>query len=144
MANTTYLGLNQLTSSSPDYHEGLSPVALMSANFATIDAKHGVEVDSASGAIAITQGVAVITKSSAAAMTLAGPTAGLPSAGGNDGQVLRIVSTTAQAHTVTTPSNKINGASTTLTFGTAVGNFAELIAYGGVWYTLSKTGITVS
>jgi hypothetical protein len=141
---TTTLGLNLISTSSPDYENGLSPVALISANWSTLDTKYAIEVESASGAIAIKEGFSVITKAGVAVMTLAAPTAGLPAAAGDDGRVLTIVSTTAQAHTVTTPSNKVNGASTTLTFGAAVANFVQLIAYGGVWYVLGKTGITVS
>jgi hypothetical protein len=142
---TTYLGLNLISSSSPDYEGGISPIALLSANFTSLDGKSAVEVESASGAIGITQGAAVITKSSApAVMTLAAPTTGLPAAAGNNGQILTIVTTTAQAHTVTTPANKLNGASTTLTFAAAIGGAVQLIAYNGVWYTLTLTGVTVS
>lgn len=141
---TTTLGLNTISTSSPDYEAGLSPIALLSANWAIIDTKYALEVESASGAVAIKEGFSIITKGSIAAMTLAAPTAGLPGAGGDDGKVLTITSTTAFAHTVTTPSNKVNGASTTLTFGAAVANFVQLLAYGGVWYVLGKTGVTVS
>ena len=141
---TTTLGLNLISTSSPDYEAGLSPIALASANFTTLDTKFGVEVESASGAIGIKEGYAVITKAGVAAMTLAAPTAGLPAAGGDDGRVLTVVSTTANAHTVTTPSNKVNGASSVLTFGAAVANFVTLIAYQGVWYVLAKTSVTPS
>ena|SRR5438132_4117409 len=99
-----------------------------------------VEVEAASGAIGIKAGAAVITKSSAAAvMTLAAPTAAT-----DDGKVLRVVSTTAQAHTVTTPANKLNGNKLTATFGGAVGDCLDLIAYNGVWYVLPSTNITLS
>lgn len=141
---TTTLGFNLVSTSSPDYHDGASPVGLLSSNFTTLDAKYATEVESASGAVGIKEGFAVITKAGVAVMTLAAPTAGLPSAGGDDTKVLTIVSTTAQAHTVTTPANKVNAASTTLTFGAAIGNFVQVLAYGGVWYTLGKTGVTVS
>src|SRR3954447_26797760 len=138
MSRTT-LGLNLISTSSPDYENGLSPVALISANWSTLDTKYAIEVEAASGAIGIKEGYSVITKSSAAAvMTLVGPTAGLPAAAGDEGKILTIVSTTAQAHTVTTPSNKVNGASTILTFGAAVANFVQLIAYQGSWYVLAK------
>lgn len=141
---TTTLGLNLISTSSPDYEGGASPIALLSANWPTIDTKYAIEVEAASGAIAVKEGFSVITKAGVAAMTLAAPTAGLPAAAGDDGKVLTIVSTTANAHTVTTPSNKVNGASTTLTFGAAVANFVQVMAYGGVWYVLGKTGVTVS
>lgn len=47
----------------------------------------------------------LVTKGTAIAATLAASVA----AGGNDSQMLRIVSTTAAAHVVTFPSGKING-----------------------------------
>lgn len=89
----------------------------------------GVEVDAASGAIAIKQGTVFITKGSAAAMTLA-----LPISGVDDGKVLTVVCTTAFAHTVATPANGIDGTKTTITFVAAAGNMVELIAFGGLWY----------
>lgn len=111
---------------------------------AILDARAAVEVDAASGAIAIKSGTVFLTKAGVAAMTLALPTAGLPSAGGDDGKTLRIVGVTAQAHTVTTPAAGVNGANTTLTWTAAAGNSVELIAYNGSWYTATKTGVAVS
>src|SRR5690348_7387465 len=141
---TTTLGMYVLPTTSPDYEGGTSPVAQLSANFSTLDAKHSVEVDSADGAIALKEGTVLITKGTAAAMTLALPTAGLPSAGGDDGKTLRIMSTTAAAHTVTTPSSGLNGASHIATFAAAIGNCIMLVAYNGSWWKLSATGITMS
>jgi hypothetical protein len=110
-----------------------------------IDAALGLEVDAASGAIAAKEGkVVVITKAGVAAMTLAAPVAGLPTAGGDDGKVLRVVSATAQAHTITTPAAKINGASAIATFAAAIGNGITFVAYNGVWYVSGSTGITLS
>lgn len=140
---TTNRGLTKVSTTSPDY-KSAGFTADFSANFDALDAALGVEVESASGAMGIKEGSAVITKSTAAALTLVAPTAGLPAAGGDDGKILRIVSTTAAAHTVTTPSNKINGASHIATFAAAIGNFQELIAYNGVWYALASAGITLS
>lgn len=142
--STTNLGMYQISSSSPDYEGGTSPLALISAALLSLDGKHSVAVASANGAIALTQGAVVITKGTAAALTLAVPTAGLPAAAGNDGQILRIVSTTAAAHTLTTPANGLNGNRLTATFGAAIGNFIELVAYNGVWYVLASAGITLS
>src|SRR4051812_49252056 len=78
------------------------------------------EIDLVSGAIAIKKGLVIITKAGVAAMTLALPVAGAQSAGGDDGKVLRIISATAQAHTVTTPVAGLNGASTIATFAAAI------------------------
>ena len=109
-----------------------------------LDAPYAVAAVTASGAISATQGLIAVTAGSVAALTLAAPVAGLPSPGGNDGQTLEILSTTAYAHTVTTPSNAINGSKHIATFAAAVGNFLILEAYNGVWYALAQTGITLS
>ena len=111
---------------------------------AALDAPYAVVPLSASGAISASQGFCPITASGVAALTLAAPTAGLPSAGGNDGQVIRIFDTGGHAHTVTTPSNGINGNKHIITFGGAVPNFIELLAYNGVWYVLASSGVTLS
>jgi hypothetical protein len=98
----------------------------------------------AANAIQITQGVFHITKGSAAAYTLRAPISGLPNAGGEDGNVLRIVSATAFAHVVTTPSNKLNGNKLTATFAAAVGNGIELHAKGGIWLVFANQGVTLT
>jgi len=107
------------------------------ANLDTIDAflssLTALEVDAASGAIAIKEGTVLITKSTAAAMTLAAPVSGARASGGDNSKKLKIIAGTAQAHAVTTPSNKINGADDTVTFA-AVGDWVEFVAYNGVWY----------
>ena len=109
-----------------------------------LDAQYAVEVHAASGAIVTTTGTVVITKLSAlAAMTLALPKAGLPSVGGNDGNTLNILSTTAEAHTITTPTNGINGGHTVITFS-AVADFAQLVAYNGTWWFTMGTPTNVT
>ncbi len=95
-------------------------------------------------AITATQGVFHITKGSAAAYTLALPTAGLPSAGGQDGYILRICASTAFAHVITTPTNGLNGNKHIATFAAAVGNGIELHAKNGVWLVFANQGITLS
>ena len=113
--------------------------------FAALDAKSGVQYASASGAITITQGTVAITAGSAAALTLAVPVSGLPSAGGNDGQELNIIDTGGHAHTVTTPSNGISPSHHVATFGGTAGSNLALVAIGGVWYPLNTSlGITFS
>jgi hypothetical protein len=114
---------------------------------ARLEAACGIADDTSAiigNAIQPNQGVFHITKGSAAAYTLAAPVAGLPVNGGQDGQVLRIVSGTAFAHTVTTPSNKLNGNKAIATFAAAVGNGIELHAKGGVWLVFVNNGVTLT
>ena len=111
--------------------------AAQDANLDTIDAflssLTALEVDASSGAIAIKEGTVLITMSTAAAMTLALPVPGARSSAGDDGKKLKVIAATAHGHTVTTPSNGINGADDTVTFA-AVGDFVELVASNGLWY----------
>lgn len=105
------------------------------------NAQESVTLAAADGAIAVKQGVVVITKATAAALTLAAPTAGT-----DDGKILRIVSTTAAAHTVTNASPGFNGAGASgdvATFGAAIGNAMEVVAYNGVWLAANLTGVTL-
>jgi hypothetical protein len=103
-------------------------IYLNDASWLALQPSWQIEVDSANGAIALKQGTVLINKTSAAAMSLAAPTAGF-----DDGKKLKIIAATAHAHTVTTPANEINGASDTVTFA-AVGDWVELVAYNGIWY----------
>src|SRR5260370_24350011 len=104
----------------------------------------GFEVDLVNATIAVKEGVVVITKATPIALQLNAPVAGLPNAGGDDGKILRIVSTTAQAHVVTSPTVGFNakGASGTATFGAAIGNATTLVAYQGNWYNVAQQEIT--
>jgi hypothetical protein len=103
----------------------------------------GFEVDLVNATAAIKEGVLMITKGTAIALTLAPPVAGLPNASGDDGKVLRIVSTTAAAHVVTCSDGfNAKGSSGTATFGAAIGNAATLVAYNGHWYNVAQAGIT--
>ena len=89
------------------------------------------QVASADGAITIAHGTVVITKATAAALTIANPPVDL------DGAVLNIVAATAAAHTVTYTAG-FNGGSTAsdvATFGGAKGDSFTVVAYQGVWYT---------
>jgi hypothetical protein len=136
---TTNRGFGKVATTSPDY-ESAGPFKAINDALDVIDGFLGVEVDAVDGAIAIKEGTVFITKGSAAALTLAAPTSGLPSAGtpGDDGKVLRIVGTTTFAHTVTTPSNKINGNKHIATYANA-GDAVVLAAKGGVWYTVANS-----
>lgn len=89
------------------------------------------------GAITEKGGSVVIGGSGATALTLAAPTSG-----SDDGKKLKIVCATAHAHTVTTPSNGLNGNHHIATFA-AAGDFLELVAYQGVWYG-GGSGATLS
>jgi hypothetical protein len=103
-----------------------------------------LEIETASGAVGIVEGLSLITAGAAIALTLAAPTPGGPGVG-DDGKHLSFMSTTAFAHTVTTPAGKINGSKLTATFGAAVGNNIELIAYNGVWYVQNTPqGVTLT
>ena len=116
---------------------GTSPDA--STNLGMGETKN-VEVHSGTGGagvIGITSGKVIITDSGAALLTLALPTAGSKASGGNDGDRLTIYTTTAHAHTVTTPANGINGNKLTATFA-AVSDRVELEAFNGVWYTVNN------
>lgn len=78
----------------------------------------------------------LITKASAAAITLAAPVA--------DGQRCTFQDGSGHAHTVTTPANGVNGANHVLTFGGTAFQFCELISYNGTWNVLAVSGVTIS
>jgi len=96
------------------------------------------QVISATGT-AITLGMerVILTYAGATAITLAAPTN--PDM---DGFVMHIVSTVAQAHVITA-TNLINGDNDTLTWGGAIGDSCTLMAYGGEWFTMNLTNVTV-
>lgn len=97
------------------------------------------ELGSADGAITIKHGLVAITKAGVCALTLAAPTAGT-----DDGKILYIVATTANAHTVTI-ANGLSGAGAGAdvgTFGGAVADRVVLIAYNGAWYPLVNVNVT--
>jgi hypothetical protein len=97
---------------------------------------------SANGALAVASGSDVITKTSAAAMTLAAPTAA------QDGLIKRVVSSTAFAHTITATGliddGVTGGSKTTATFAAFAGASIELMAYNGKWNVISKNVVTIS
>ena len=100
------------------------------------------EVASANGAIASKNGTVVITKGSAAALTLAAPTATT-----DDWKRLTIVSSTAAAHTITNSSPGFNGGgsgSDVATMAASIGSTLELVAYQGVWLVANSIGITLA
>jgi hypothetical protein len=90
-------------------------------------------------------GVYVITKAGVAALTLAAPVAGA-----DDGVELLIFSTTAFAHTITTPAagdiqdGNASGFNTVMTFNAHKGANCILRAYQGVWYVMQEIGCALS
>jgi hypothetical protein len=147
--STTNRGFGKVATNSPDY-EANGPWAALNTSIDAIDAALGVEVKSSDtgglAAIASKEGTVLLTKSSAGAFTLAAPTAGLPSAGGDDGKVLRIIAGSAQAHTVTqtTPGfNNGGSAKDVATFGGAIGDSMEVVAYNGEWLTTILRNVTL-
>jgi len=89
-------------------------------------------------------GLAILNSGSADACTLATPTAGPKSTGGDDGKILRVLDVSGHAHTITTSANKIVPSHDTLTFNGTKGSYVDLLAYNGLWYVLDSTGVTAS
>lgn len=87
------------------------------------------------GAVPIASGLSLIGGSGVTALTLAAPTAL------QNGVVMSFSVTTAHAHTLTTPSNKINGGKLSVTFA-AIGDAITLQASGTVWYIIGAQGTT--
>lgn len=121
------------------------------ANLDTIDAaiaalqdKSAVSDYTANGAITQKSGIVTLSKAGVAAMTLANPTAGAQTAGGDDGKRLAIISKTANAHTVTTTAAINGGANHKSTFGGAIGDMLNLVALGGVWFFEPSINQTLS
>ncbi len=101
----------------------------------------------ASGAIAVRPSANyVITKAGIAVMTLAAPTAGLPSAGGDDGTIIQVQSATAFAHTITatgllqTGSDAVN----VVSFNPYAGASISFQAYNGKWIIVDPIGVSFS
>lgn len=90
-------------------------------------------------AVSIKSGVVLLTRAGVAAATLAAPTAGT-----DDGKILYVIATTANAHTLTI-ANGLSGAGTSAdvgTFGGAVADRVVLVAYNGAWYPVVNVNVT--
>lgn len=87
----------------------------------------------ADGAITLKSGVVRVTKTSAAALTIAVPD--------QDGQMLTIISETAFAHTITTVAPGFNKSASflTVTMSTTVGDRVLLISADGVWWIVQPS-----
>ncbi len=99
----------------------------------------------ADGAIAIPPDAITtynITKGGAAAMTIVDPAAG------DDGKVLRFVSSTAQAHTLSNGAgsgfNAGGAGSDVGTFAAAIGNGITIQAFGTKWLVIANTNVTLA
>ena len=99
----------------------------------------------AAGAINPGCGVAYLNGSSAQAMTLIAPKAGAPLLGGMDGMYLTVFDTVGKAHTITTPTNGINGSKHIATYNGTVASNITFVAIGGVWWVVgTQVGVTLS
>lgn len=100
-------------------------------------------IASADGAVSLKSGTVYITKASAAALTIADPTATV-----DDGKVLRVIATTAHAHTLSNAAgsgfNAGGAGSDVGTFGGAKGDNIILTAYQGKWYVASSVNVTLA
>lgn len=92
------------------------------------------------GAISPVGGIAMLTKATAGAYTLAAPSA--------DGNLLEIISTTAAAHVVTATGlvddGVTGGSKTTMTFAAFAGASIRLRSYGGKWNVIAKNAVTIT
>lgn len=102
-----------------------------------------VTVQTADGAITIVSGLKVLSKTSAAAMTLAAPVAGV-----DDGTQLIITAGTAFAHVVTATGlihdGVTGGAKNTWTSAAFVGSSIHLVAYNALWHVVAKNLGTIA
>jgi hypothetical protein len=128
----------RIPSTSPDYN---AQAAGAVDNF---DRAFSTETETAGGAIGIKEGTVFLNSGSVLAMTLAVPTAGAQSAGGDDGRELWVVAIQSAAHTVTSPLHGINTNKNIATFAAAIGNSILLVAFNGAWYMMAQAGITLS
>lgn len=96
------------------------------------------QVLSGDGAITIANGTVILTKGSAAAITIDNP----PTEGVHE---LRIVSTTAQAHTLDYTAGFGGGttARDRATWGGAISDGMVIIGYAGTWYVSSTRNVTL-
>lgn len=131
--------------SKPNILPLLVTLGLQDANNAIYDAAvPGIALTAITASGAITPGTRahyVITKAGVAAMTLAAPTTVT-----DDGKILWITSSTAQAHTVTATGLLGTGTASTdvATFAARAGSGVVLMAYGAKWLVVASVGITFS
>lgn len=108
-----------------------------------VQAKLGVaRLFAANGAIDLASGECLLTKAGVNAMTLAAPPTSM------NGQRVVIISTTANAHTVTATDlihdGVTGGAKDLATFAAFPGASLELMAYAGAWYVVGTNAVTIT
>lgn len=108
----------------------------------TMTGKNVVTTISGDGAITIAEGIVKLTKGSAAAITLAAPTAA------QEGTTIRVISNSAFAHVITATGllddGVTGGSKNTATFGAFAGASIELVAINLKWSVLAKNVVTVA
>ena len=118
-----------------------SKAVVLDANKQISGMKRHVTTKSSDGAITVTDSIIKITKAGVCALTLADP------ASGDDGTVITIVSTTANAHTVSNAAgsgfNAGGSSSDVGTFSGAIGDNLVVMALGSKWHVLSSVGVTL-
>lgn len=139
---TTTAGIGFVLDEDSMASDSATKLATQQSIKAYVDAQNKVSAArSTDGAIA-TSGLAVLTKTSAGAYTLAAPAAGA------DGTNLIISAGTAWAHVVTATDliedGVTGGAKDTMTFAAFVGASIHLVAYGQKWLVVSKNLVTIA
>jgi hypothetical protein len=87
----------------------------------------------------------ILTKGSAAAITLGAPIAGKPEIGGQDGIQIKFIAGSAQAHVVSVAAGFNGGGAGTVTATTAgLGDSFIAEAYNGNWYVIYNVNVTLS
>jgi len=100
-------------------------------------------VISGDGAIAVPAddfSIVILTKGSAAAITIPAATAA------DEGKTIRVISGGGYAHVITQGTVGFNGkgSSGTATFATAAGNAVDLVAYNSIWWAAIKNCVTIA
>jgi hypothetical protein len=124
----------KIATNSPDYN----------TNIGKLD--RSLEVIPGDGTVQTKDGDVILSKATAAAISLPAPTAGAASAGGDDGKIVRFISTTAAPHVITCPTRGFNkkGSSGTATMTAAIGNSCSFEAYAGDWYNGALINTTIA
>jgi hypothetical protein len=86
-------------------------------------------------------GTYIITATAADPIAISPPRAGQ---GFQDGRIIRIISTTLFAHTLTGPTNIYNGSTHIATASGTLPNTLTFEAYNGIWYVIANIGWTLS
>jgi hypothetical protein len=117
---------------------------------ASTNANDGLQLIAGDGAISIPQSVGVIktvvlTKGSAAAITITAPVAGAYGTG-DDGKIIMVFSETAFAHVITCSTRGFNrkGSSGTATASAAANNSITLVARNGDWDVMTNVNFTLA